>query len=576
MTAVRPDESVVDDHRAERDLLARVLDTLLREDFQQIRSTGTRTGDRLRFRLGPHDAELSVRPGRFLSPIEVREPVLVVDGQPYRGLAEVLGRLRAGVDPADLPGFDDFTVECAQTLNTVRSQQEHRADTLGLLAGATRRGPAGSLYYDTLAAYLDHPVYPTGRCRFDLSQPELRRYAPEFHPLFALRWLSLPAESVDRQGVLPDWWPTDGDRAVFPVHPLTADRALAGALREAGLTDARELTDVPARPVMPTLSMRTVAVLDDPTTHVKLPLPTSTLGRRNRRGIKPGTLPDGAITQRLLTEVLAREARFPGRVLLADEQTYGQGGHDQLAYLVRRHPDTLADTEIVALAALLAPAPDGRLVLHDLADRYFAGEPFALLDACLELLFDWQATLLTYGIALESHQQNISLLLDRAGGRTRTRLLFRDNDGPRLHQARLTDTLGPAALSAAGLAELDDTRMLVDSLDPLLDMFITITVHLCAAAPMFALARRQTGEAAARAELHTGLQLIRARLEEASRRCSAADARLLRARLLDADTLPVKAMVTAGTLLTKQRSGAVDINKFYLRSGPNYLRTDGR
>jgi hypothetical protein len=49
------------------------------------------------------------------------------------------------------------------------------------------------------------------------------------------------------------------------------------------------------------------------------------------------------------------------------------------------------------------------------------------------------------------------------------------------------------------------------------------------------------------------------------------DAKRLRAATLDADRLPVKAMVTAGTLLTKQRSGAADINKFYLRDGPNYL-----
>lgn len=45
---------------------------------------------------------------------------------------------------------------------------------------------------------------------------------------------------------------------------------------------------------------------------------------------------------------------------------------------------------------------------------------------------------------------------------------------------------------------------------------------------------------------------------------------MLRARVLDAPELPVKAMVTAGTLLTKARSGAADINKHYT-TGPNYL-----
>ncbi len=44
----------------------------------------------------------------------------------------------------------------------------------------------------------------------------------------------------------------------------------------------------------------------------------------------------------------------------------------------------------------------------------------------------------------------------------------------------------------------------------------------------------------------------------------------MRAHVLDAPQLPVKAMVTAGTLLTKERSGAADINKHYT-DGPNYL-----
>lgn len=43
-------------------------------------------------------------------------------------------------------------------------------------------------------------------------------------------------------------------------------------------------------------------------------------------------------------------------------------------------------------------------------------------------------------------------------------------------------------------------------------------------------------------------------------------------RVLHATQLPIKAMLTAGTLLPKQRLGCSDINKYYLRTGPNYLR----
>src|SRR5205807_6292249 len=126
--------------------------------------------------------------------------------------------------------------------------------------------------------------------------------------------------------------------------------------------------------VRPTLSMRTVAVLADPHTHLKLPLPTSSLGALNRRTIKPGTLVDGAAAQRLLAAILRREPAFADRILLADEQTYRHTDDELLAFLVRRYPTDLATAEVVPLAALMVPA-----VVADLADRYAGGDRLALL-----------------------------------------------------------------------------------------------------------------------------------------------------------------------------------------------------
>ena len=75
---------------------------------------------------------------------------------------------------------------------------------------------------------------------------------------------------------------------------------------------------------------------------------------------------------------------------------------------------------------------------------------------------------------------------------------------------------------------------------------------------------------AAEAEL---LALIRRALTAAlDRHDDVPTAHLLRARVLAADRLPGQAMVTAGTLLDKSRTGARDINKFYGTTGPNYLR----
>lgn len=468
---------------------------------------------------------------------------------------------------------------------------------------------------------------------------------------FRSRWPRWPAPSqLGCAGV-------DHSHLALPVHPLTFDGPLVSALREAGLkgvdlaafqtlnhrrlvqrgsrgsrpptgpdaafpgggpppdgVDQEDgdggasstgweslaiLPDAVGPQARPTLSMRTVALAEDPTVHLKLPLNTSTLGRLNRRTIKPGSLVDGAATQRLLERVLEGEPRFRDVVLLADERCYAHAGHELLGVLVRRYPPELADSLVVPLAALLAEAPDGRMVIDQLAVRFFDGEPLTVLDAVLTPLFQWQVTLFRYGIALESHQQNTSLVLDRVAGHPRVRLLFKDNDGPRINLVRLRQALGA---SAPDPREFDDARILTEEDRPLTDLFTTITVHLCAAALAFGLVER------GRTSRGRAVGLIRERLEETidaladtarpaahgragagpvssgdagspegdpadpARRATEEPAAVLRRHVLDALDLPVKAMVSAGTLLTKERSGAKDVNKHYTR-GPNYLRS---
>lgn len=376
-------------------------------------------------------------------------------------------------------------------------------------------------------------------------------------------------------GALPDGWPTpsglglaglDRTHLTLPVHPLTAGAPLDAALREAGLADHAVLADRPYLTVVPTLSMRTVAPAAAPGLHLKLPLATATLGLRNKRSVKPGTLADGAAGQRLLAAVLDREPRFRGRILHADESVYAHAGHELLAVLCRRLPADLDDSLVVPLAALLAPAPGGQLVLDHLADRFHRGDPIALLDAVLTLLFDWQTTLFGYGIALESHQQNVSLVLGPDSGALR--LLLKDNDGPRVDPARLAAALGTHEGEGDGGWGFEDARTFTTDDRALTDVFTTITVHLCAGSYAFGLARH------GRAPLPELLRLVRDRLTEAVDRLGGDAAAVLRAHVLHAAELPVKAMVTAGTLLSKERTGAADINKHYT-TGPNYLLRHG-
>ncbi|MFF8788198.1 IucA/IucC family protein [Streptomyces sp. NPDC015125] len=578
----------------ESELLVRVLGALLREDVVGLRTRGTLLerpdGPWLRLPAGPDAAALLLPLGAdgYQSTHAARLPLLVreSDGARLTSVDAVLTALRALADPADRPGFDAFAEECRQTLATMRLHTRTRDEADRVLAkrhGAATgawQGVDGGLAYDTLAARIDHPVYPTSRGRSGLDEDQLRSYAPEFHPEFPLRWLAVPRAAMTVAGgtaALPGCWPTpaelelphlDDSHLALPVHPLTLGEALDEALRDTGLEGEAVLSGRALLRAVPTLSMRTVAVDADPRLHLKLPLATATLGLRNRRTIKPRTLIDGAEGQRLLDKVIAREPRFAASILQADETVYAHAGHELLAVLCRRYPAGLDGSAVVPMAALLGRAPGGRLVIDELADRFYGGDPLALLDAVLALLFDWQTTLFGYGFGLESHQQNISLVLDEGAHGTRLRLLFKDNDAPRINAVRLRETLGEDAPDPADFA---DPRIFADHDQPVLDLFTTITLHLCAGSYAFGLARH------GRAPLDRLLGLVRDRLAEAVARLGTAPGgpgAALRAHVLDAPELPVKAMVSAGTLLSKERSGAADINKHYT-TGPNYLLPTG-
>jgi siderophore synthetase component len=546
---------------AERELAARVLDALLREGYGGLPrrvERGAGGGPVLRL-PGPAGAAVPLRPSGFLQDLAVCRPSAVT-------LDQVLDALARVAEPADAEGVAAFGRECREALAATRLHERCHARVLARLDRRRRADERVALgvttWYDALAAYVDHPVYPTSRGRRGLVEADLVRYAPELAPTFALRWAAVPRPALVGAGTLPRWWPVPADvglpaglgrtHELVPVHPLTARRPPVEVAPRARVR------------VAPTLSMRTVAVAHDPGVHLKVPLPTSTLGLRNRRGLAPGTLEDGALLHRLLQAVLAREPDLRERVLLADDGTYGHAGREELGYLVRRFPAGLDDARVVPVAALLAPAPGGRLVVEELAAECAGGDVIALLDRYLALLFDLNVALFVrYGIALEAHQQNVSVVLQPGG--TGVGLLLKDYDGTLLHHEWLDAGLGGAAPRPD---ELRDQRLLTGDPHGLVDVFVTITVHLCAGALAFGLADRGV------VPLGRLLGLVRHRLERSlARHAGSPRADLLRARVLEAERLPGKAMVIAGTLVDKARTGARDVNKHYGADGPNYLRT---
>jgi siderophore synthetase component len=594
-------------------LATRIIDTLLREDYGGL-------SGRVRCRDGIAVLDLPGRGGRdralrlerdgFLADLRL---LRTADGPPAAALTldDVDAAVAAVSDPRDSSGVAAFAAECRQALASLLLKERHQPAVPGRLArewhadSDARLGWRGLPGYEALAAAVPHPVYPTSEARPGFRDEDSLAYAPEYCPEFALCWVAVPRSRLTvagRRAAWPAGWPRlpevglpavlAATHDLLPVHPVTARDQLGRALAEAGLsgpgdgTEQAVIAPGTALRVTPTLSTRTVALTSQPDTHLKLPLPTSTLGLLNRRSIGKGTLTDGALVRGFLAVACRDDPSLRG-LMLADESSYAHTGHPFLGYLLRRLPPGLDRHRIVPVAALAAPSADaapgtGRpLVIEELAGWAWRGDALGLFTAYLRMLFGLQVRLFTrYGVALESHQQNAALAVappagpagwaaaSSAGGdgTGRIRLIVKDFDGALVHLPRLRQALGPDAPADGAFA---DPRLLTTSDDALADVFITITVHLCAGALAFGLARQGV------APLPDLLALVRRELTAAlDREAGSPAAGRLRARVLDADRLPGKSMVTAGTLVAKSRTGASDINKFYGTNGPNYLKDD--
>ena len=487
-----------------------------------------------------------------------------------RGYSLWLGHLSQGLDTESLGLFEAYLKEadCATQHRTLCKQAGQRnaaalGDVIGLQHWSQRL-----LKIDQLASYLDHPYYPTARAKSGFDGAALERYAPEFAPRFKLNWLAIPKQAMTLTSVQPPHWPgfeevglpgtLHNSHSLLPVHPLTW-----AVLEQYGLPEGALKAPRTAMQVEPTLSVRTVVCIDQPHWHIKLPLLVTTLGARNLRLIKPSTLYDGHWFETTLQALARRDPELGSRYLHVDEQ---HGGHvaqsRHLAYIVRRYPAGLEHTTLVPVAALASPLAGGRLFLEQLVEGFYAGSLQHWLDDYLDLLLQVHLRLwLRYGIALEANQQNAVLIFEH--GRP-MRLLMKDNDAARLWPQRFA----AACADLAGLpAALQDERIRVNSSQPLAEMFCTITLQLNIVAILQAIA------AAGLAPQASLYDTLRRRLTGCLQQLEAEGINCDDARrwLLDSPRLPVKYLLSAGSLFSKAHSGASDINKFYGYSAANFL-----
>ncbi len=500
---------------------------------------------------------------------------------------DIIACFARGLQPAAALPFNAFAEECqvAAEHRYISEIERERwfAEFRGLHGAATGAELPGwharLLHYDRLGAFLDHPFYPTARAKLGFDTDALTAYGPEFQRNFLLRWLAVPRAlyhpSAGNVHSMPPLWPSFeavglpatmvNTHALVPIHPFVWEHRLGDFLAEAGLHEVVRAPEAYLA-VAPTLSVRTVVLLDTPEWHLKLPLTIRTLGAKNIRTIKPSTIHDGHSIQTLLADIAACEPSIANRLLLSREDCGAHVDNQMfLGYILRSYPvDSLRESTLIPVAALLAQTPAGNTVAEEAAAQFYGGDLETFLNDYLDLTLHLHLLLwVRYGIALESNQQNSVVVLSHA--EPRLRLLLKDNDAARIHLDYLARRWPDMA---SHVAELQDRRIVVADSLPLAQMFTTITLQLNIAvlverfAPILGLPTT------------TLYSRIRLRIETVLAEFAAdgEDITLVRQLLLEDDRLYIKYLLIAATLAEKTETGATDINKFYGRSAPNFLR----
>ncbi|WP_113157053.1 IucA/IucC family siderophore biosynthesis protein [Nitratireductor sp. OM-1] len=341
------------------------------------------------------------------------------------------------------------------------------AKASGLLAYLQETLPPhlAAMFLDQWGALEGHPFYPTWKARPGLSAEDVEAFSPEFGARVPVRIAALRrdwayVERMPHVGDYSDWfaqnfpdcWRDWSHRLEacgqvvtewipLPIHAwhLThfvrhefADEIARGVLDPEG----------PDLVTLPSMSFRTML----PETHTPRPfikLPVAIWMTSEQRTLQAKSIHMGPRLSAMIREILMREGEvlrdrldiFTEELgaILRDPET-GDEHPGRFLSVVYRNTDVLklADGQIaVAVAALLAESPlDGRPLICELIAR---GDEGGEGDAGVEAFFrSYARTIiepvltmyLLYGIALEAHQQNSTILFD-AAGRPR-KLLIRD------------------------------------------------------------------------------------------------------------------------------------------------------
>lgn len=386
---------------------------------------------------------------------------------------------RAAADVADLTGRVADSVR--RTARFLAHRRRHPEPT-------PHDGAAALPFLEAeQALLLGHPLHPTPKSRDGLGDAETAAYSPELRGSFRLHWfavdrslvatdsaLDITAPRITEQ-LLDGTAPLPPGTVALPLHPWQArELALRPGVR--ALLEQGRLYDLGPHgaPWHPTSSVRTVC---RPGTPWMLKLSLGLRITNSRRENLRKELHRGVEVHRLLESGLAAEwhSRHPCFDIVRDPAWLGvdlpgatRGGASGLDTGIRMQPfgpedRALCVAGLVAERPLPDPAAPGREavrshladLLHGLARRTgrelgtVATEWFLrYLDAVVlpVLWLDGRA-----GVALEAHQQNSLVLLDRDGWPIGGR--YRDNQGYYFRRSRA----GALEARLPGIGALSDT-----------------------------------------------------------------------------------------------------------------------
>ncbi|MCW8443449.1 IucA/IucC family siderophore biosynthesis protein [Fluoribacter gormanii] len=334
---------------------------------------------------------------------------------------------------------------------------------------------------------MGHPSHPNFRAKIGFNRNEVVQYSPEFnsevtigwaaihHSLAfistsksAFNWLfsnhfpkeySLWSDALQLKKLRPeDYYP-------FPIHPWQWTNKLQ-SLAKSLFKEHQFIVNPVHQRTKPSMSFRTMMPLEKHGPHLKLAVGVHTTS--SLRTVSPASVSNSSELSQWINELLTRTQYYKGQLFLARDLAginvlNSSVPNDEMKHfglIVRENPLQWirVNQKLVPLASLFKRSPlSQRSLLSELIELSESCPVAYFMEYCRCVLAGQLHFLLSYGIALEAHQQNTLVIFqaNRPSG-----LVLRDLGGIKICTHAFYDKVAKPSLhpdstiTCAGLSEL--------------------------------------------------------------------------------------------------------------------------